>query len=134
MMNRHHLRKIYYNRSKIAFRQHDIEFVKIPVYNSVVTKPDDQIHQVVIQLLDIRYFVNVTSERRENSKLYIFHDPSLMPIYQTDSGCPITRSIITQCRLLSTGFGTGNPLSFSAFIQVNSFSAEMRDKYNQPAL
>lgn len=46
----------------------------------------------------------------------------------TYRGTPCISSIITQCLLQSTGFGTGKPLLCNAVMYANSLVADIRDK------
>lgn len=57
----------------------------------------------------------------------------LIKILITYRGPPSTSSIIKQCLLKSIGFGTGKPLSSSAFKYTYSLVAEILERYNQDA-
>lgn len=46
----------------------------------------------------------------------------------TYSGVPSISSMMTACRLQSTGLGTGNPWLYRAFMYANSFRAARRDR------
>lgn len=64
-----HLRKIYEYGFPFA-GHHDVKFIEVTVNDAVITKSDDEIHELVVENFNVVYFVYAA----ERSAFYEFHD------------------------------------------------------------
>jgi hypothetical protein len=63
MRSANHLREINDDRFAVTAANEDVKFVKVTVYESRMRKPDDEVHQLRVELSRRRYLVDLTPLR-----------------------------------------------------------------------